>query len=78
VQVYLGGKFYVVTGGDGRGVIVEKVLDLVKDLMPSPVDRGSTWGENPKSGDKIERKPDASAEAFGWTCFQDYYRPICW
>jgi elongation factor G len=55
----LGGKFYAVTGGDGRGVIVEKVLDLVRDLMPSPLDRGSTWGENPKSGDKIERKPDA-------------------
>ena len=61
----LGGKFYVVTGGDGRGVIVEKVLDLVKELMPSPVDRGSTWGENPKSGDKIERKPDATEPLAG-------------
>lgn len=61
----LGGKFYVVTGGDGRGVIVEKVLDLVKDLMPSPVDRGSTWGENPKTGDKIERKPNATEPLAG-------------
>lgn len=61
----LGGKFYAVTGGDGRGVIVEKVLDLVKDLMPSPLDRGSTWGEHPKSGDKIERKPDASEPLAG-------------
>lgn len=61
----LGGKFYAVTGGDGRGVIVEKVLDLVRDLMPSPLDRGSTWGENPKSGDKIERKPDASEPLSG-------------
>ena len=24
---YLTGKFFAVTGGDGRGVIVEKVLD---------------------------------------------------
>jgi elongation factor G len=61
----LGGKFYVVTGGDGRGVIVEKVLDLVKELLPSPVDRGSTWGENPKSGDKIERKPEVAEPLAG-------------
>jgi len=53
----LGGKFYAVTGGDGRGVIVEKVLDLVNELMPSPEDRGSTWGTHPKTGDEIERHP---------------------
>lgn len=54
----LTGKFFAVTGGDGRGVIVEKVLDAITDLLPSPNDRGSTWGINPKSGDEIERKPD--------------------
>ena len=54
----LNGKFFPVTGGDGRGVIVEKVLDLVNDLLPSPLDRGSTWGTHPKSGDEIERKPN--------------------
>lgn len=53
----LSGNFFAVTGGDGRGVIVEKVLDLVVDLLPSPEDRGSTWGTQPKTGDKIERKP---------------------
>ena len=56
----LTGKFYAVTGGDGRGVIVEKVLDAVNDLLPSPLDRGSTWGTHPKTGDEIERKPDES------------------
>lgn len=61
----LGGKFYAVTGGDGRGVIVEKVLDLVKELMPSPLDRGSTWGEHPKTGDKIERKPSTEESLSG-------------
>ena len=59
----LSGQFYAVTGGDGRGVIVEKLLDLVADLMPSPLDRGSTWGTHPKTGDEIERKPDV-AEPF--------------
>src|SRR5665213_1634426 len=56
----LTGRFYAVTGGDGRGVIVEKVLDAVTELLPSPADRGSTWGTHPKSGDEIERKPEES------------------
>lgn len=59
-RAILQGKFYAVTGGDGRGVIVEKVLDLVVDLLPSPLDRGETWGEHPKTGDKVERKPEES------------------
>ncbi|HMS50404.1 MAG TPA: elongation factor G [Candidatus Saccharibacteria bacterium] len=53
----LSGNFFAVTGGDGRGVIVEKVLDLVVDLLPSPLDRGGTWGTHPKTGDEVERKP---------------------
>lgn len=54
----LSGNFFPVTGGDGRGVIVEKVLDMVTDLLPSPSERGSVWGTHPKSGDEIERKPE--------------------
>src|SRR5476649_505461 len=65
----LSGKFYVVSGGDGRGVIVEKLLDAVNDFLPSPLDRGSTWGTNPKTGDEIERKPD-STEPFAALAFK--------
>lgn len=54
----LAGDFYLVTGGDGRGVIVEKVLDLGVDYLPSPLDVEAIWGQNPKSGDEIQRKPD--------------------
>ncbi len=54
----LTGKFFAVTGGDGRGVIVEKVLDLVVDLLPAPTDRPTTWGTHPKTGEEIERKHD--------------------
>jgi elongation factor G len=61
----IGGNFYPVTGGDGRGVIVEKVLDLVNEYMPSPIDRGSTWGNHPKTDDKIERKPSATEPMAG-------------
>lgn len=61
----LSGAFFPVTGGDGRGVIVEKVLDLMNDLLPSPEDRGSTWGEDPKTGDELERKPSESEPLAG-------------
>lgn len=54
----LTGLFFPVTGGDGRGVIVEKVLDLVNEYLPSPLDRGSTWGKHPKTDEDVERKPD--------------------
>ncbi|MFZ2125169.1 MAG: elongation factor G [Candidatus Saccharimonadales bacterium] len=54
----LAGDFYLVTGGDGRGVIVEKVLDLVNEYMPSPLDVGAIWGHDPKSGDEISRQPE--------------------
>lgn len=59
------GDFYLVTGGDGRGVIVEKLLDLVVDYLPSPLDIGSVWGTDPKSGDKIEREPSESQPMAG-------------
>lgn len=61
----LAGDFYLVTGGDGRGVIVEKVLDLINDYMPSPLDVASIWGVNPKTGDEIERKPSDSEPLAG-------------
>ncbi|HVS79006.1 MAG TPA: elongation factor G, partial [Candidatus Saccharimonadales bacterium] len=65
----LTGKFYAVTGGDGRGVIVEKLLDAINELLPSPTDRGSTWGTNPKNGDEVERKPE-SAQPFAALAFK--------
>ena len=65
----LSSKFYIVTGGDGRGVIVEKVLDLVNEYLPSPLDRGTTWGVQPKTGDEVERKPSAS-EPFAALAFK--------
>src|SRR4051812_22756520 len=65
----LTGKFFVVTGGDGRGVMVEKVLDLVNDYLPAPNDRSNVWGIHPKTGDEVERKHDAS-EPFSALAFK--------
>ncbi|MBB1531732.1 elongation factor G [Candidatus Saccharibacteria bacterium] len=58
----LDGDFFLVTGGDGRGVIVEKVLALCVDYLPSPLDRdlGQTVGTDPKTGDQVIRKADVS------------------
>lgn len=68
-KAVLTGQFFAVTGGDGRGVIVEKLLDAVNDFLPTPLDRGSTWGTNPKTGDEVERKPDA-ADPFAALAFK--------
>jgi elongation factor G len=57
-KAVLSGEFYLVTGGDGRGVIVEKVLDLITDFLPAPTDVDEIWGTDPKTGDEIGRKPD--------------------
>ena len=61
----LAGDFYLVSGGDGRGVIVEKLLDIMADFLPSPLDVDAIWGTNPKTGDKVERKPSPTEPMAG-------------
>lgn len=61
----LTGKFFAVTGGDGRGVIVEKVLDMMVDYLPAPDDLKAVWGTHPKTGDEIERKHDSTEPLAG-------------
>jgi elongation factor G len=55
----IAGQLVPVTGGDGRGVIVEKILDLVQDYLPSPLDIGAIKGHDYKDPEQdAERKPD--------------------
>ena len=55
----LEGKFYPVLGGDGRKAIVEKLLDTVVDLLPSPLDVPAAKGVDVKDETKeIERQTD--------------------
>ena len=61
----LTGAFFIVSGGDGRGVMVEKLLDVATEYLPSPLDRGSTWGTHPKTGEEVERKPSESEPLAG-------------
>jgi elongation factor G len=60
----IAGNFYGVLGGDGRGVIVQMVLDAVNTYLPSPLDKKHVVGVDPKTkegdveaAEKIERKP---------------------
>lgn len=52
----LGGNFFPVMGGDGRGVIVETLLDAVTDYLPSPLDIPPVRGVDPKTGEETTRK----------------------
>jgi elongation factor G len=47
---------FPVLGGDGRGVVVETFLDAVSNYLPSPIDIGKVEGEDPNTGETIERK----------------------
>ncbi len=51
------GAFFPVLGGDGRGIIVQTILDAVTNFLPTPVDRGAVKGHDIKTGADIERKP---------------------
>ncbi len=51
------GKFFPVMGGDGRGIIVQTLLDAVVNFLPNPTDRGVVKGTNIKTHEPIERKP---------------------
>ena len=55
-----GGQFYPVLGGDGRGIIVQTILDAVTNFLPSPTDRGTVKGTDLKTGEPIERKAEDS------------------
>ncbi len=49
----LRGDFFLVSGGDGRGVIVEKLLDLVVDYLPSPLDVTPPLAIDDKTGNDV-------------------------
>ena len=63
------GKFYPVLGGDGRGIIVQSILDSVANFLPSPTDKGSVLGKDPKGGDELTRKP-LDSEPFSALAFK--------
>lgn len=51
----LAGDFFPVMGGDGRGVIVETLLDAVVDYLPNPLEVPPVKGIDPKTGEEVVR-----------------------
>lgn len=50
------GNFYPFLGGDGRGVVVAKLVDAMIDYLPSPLDVRPAQGIDPKTGEEVEVK----------------------
>jgi len=48
----------MVCGSSFKNKGVQTMLDLVMELMPSPLDKEDTKGTNPDTGEEIIRKPD--------------------
>jgi elongation factor G len=71
----LAGDFFPIFGGDGRGVIVETLLDAVINYLPSPLDLPPVSGTDPKTGQEIirETKDDAPFSSLAFKVATDPY-----
>jgi elongation factor G len=49
----------MVCGSSFKNKGVQTMLDLVMELMPSPMDKEVTKGTNPDTGEEVTRRPDA-------------------
>lgn len=65
----LKGDFFPVLGGDGRGVVVQMLMDAVVAYLPTPLDVPPVKGTHPKTGEEIERKASDS-EPFSALAFK--------
>jgi elongation factor G len=64
------GKFFPVLGGDGRGIIVQTILDAVANFLPSPMDKGAVQGTDPENrNNQIIRNP-SDEEPFSALAFK--------
>src|SRR5436309_8033026 len=51
----------VLCGAPGKAIGVHPLLDAIVDLLPSPADLKPWVGDNPKTGDSVERAADPTA-----------------
>ena len=64
----LRGDFFIVSGGDGRGVIVEKLLDIITDYLPNPLEVTPPLSIDTKTGEEkvLEVSDDAPFAALAF------------
>jgi len=51
----------VICGSATKNIGIDILMDLINDIMPSPVDRGPYRGIDPAGGGEIERAPEPNA-----------------
>ncbi|TZF81774.1 elongation factor G [Pedobacter sp. BS3] len=59
----------MVCGSSFKNKGVQTMLDLVMELLPSPVDQEAVKGTNPNTGEEVSRKPDVN-EPFSALAFK--------
>lgn len=68
-KAVLAGNFFPVMGGDGRGVIVETLLDAIVEYLPNPLDVPPVTGIDPKTGEEVIKK-SSDEEPFAALAFK--------
>ena len=58
-KAVLEGKIFPIGGGDTRTAMTRKLLDMIVEYLPSPLDLPPVKGKHPKTGEEIIRKPKA-------------------
>ncbi|MFA6423250.1 MAG: elongation factor G [Patescibacteria group bacterium] len=61
----LQGNFFPILGGDGRGVIVEMLLDAINEYLPSPLDVPALIAKMEKTEEEVELKVSDSEPFVG-------------
>ncbi len=71
----LEGNFFPIFAGDGRGVIVETLLDAIVNYLPSPIDLPPVSGLEPKTDQSVirEAKDEAPFAALAFKIATDPY-----
>ncbi|GAB4182046.1 MAG: elongation factor G [Geothermobacteraceae bacterium] len=64
----------VLCGSATANIGVRQLLDYIVACLPSPIDKGTQIGTNPKTGDEVKREPDP-AEPFSAMVFKTISDP---
>jgi len=65
----------VLCGSATANIGVRQLLNQIVNCLPSPVDKGTQYGKDPKTGAEVQRKPDAS-EPFSAMVFKTISDPF--
>ncbi len=57
-KAVLAGKMFPIAGGNARTAVVRLLLDMIIELLPSPLDVPPVTGTDPKTKEEVVRNPD--------------------